>query len=437
MKKNGAAFALAVCFFFTIALTACESKADINDNSGSINIVAINAKELLSPYGEQNPAAGTIANGANDFAFRLSAELLKNTGDRNFVCSPFSVWLPLAALANATDAQNRPALLNAMGAAGMNEADVNKTASRMLYNLTKIQNRSHEGYYNPLKITNAIFVGNNVTLKNEFAQAFMDYFRGSAINVDFASQDAVDAVNQWASDNTDGLIKNVIQEFDPLTVAAIANAIYFSDKWVWQFDPEKTKEDVFYAQSGESTALYMLRESSSQIYYEDGKVQAMLLGFINGGGMYILLPKTGNASELLASMTNDYLQEIQKNSQFGKGKLLLPRFSIENNIDNLKDALVRLGIPLFDCMAAPLTGGLLREEIPVWLSDATQKALIKVDEKGTTAAAVTVMAAGTTSMPPEGIPFEMICNKPFVFILCDYTHDGGSQILFTGVVNQP
>jgi serpin B len=74
---------------------------------------------------------------------------------------------------------------------------------------------------------------------------------------------------------------------------------------------------------------------------------------------------------------------------------------------------------LFDDKNAPLTGGLVEENIPVWLSDAIQKAVIEVDEKGTTAAAVTVMeVACGSSMPEPTEPFEMICNKPFVFILC-------------------
>jgi hypothetical protein len=33
--------------------------------------------------------------------------------------------------------------------------------------------------------------------------------------------------------------------------------------------------------------------------------------------------------------------------------------------------------------------------------------------------------------------FEMICNKPFVFVLYGSTYDGGAQVLFTGVVNEP
>ena len=63
--------------------------------------------------------ARKVADGANDFAFRLGSALVKNTGDSNFVCSPYSVWLPLAALVNATDDENKAALTEVLGASGI------------------------------------------------------------------------------------------------------------------------------------------------------------------------------------------------------------------------------------------------------------------------------------------------------------------------------
>jgi serpin B len=95
--------------------------------------------------------------------------------------------------------------------------------------------------------------------------------------------------------------------------------------------------------------------------------------------------------------------------------------------------LQTLGIPLFDADAAPLTKGIIKEDIPVWLSSAVQKAYIKVDEKGTTAAAVTVMTAEGAGIPQPTTPFEMKCDTPFAFILTGNSGD----VLFTGVVNQP
>jgi len=437
MKKNTITLLVCLC---VVMFAACDNTAD--EGNGTLNVVKVEARDLLSPYDgdpwdESALTARAVAGGANDFAFRLGAVLVKKSGDKNFVCSPYSVWLPLAALVNATDEQNKAALIEALSASGIKAADINKAASRMLYSLTKLQDKEYEKfghkYYNPLKIANAIFVNKNVTLRKDFAQTFMDFYRGSSINVDFSSQGAADAVNRWASDNTGGLIKNLVQEFDPQTVAAIANAIYFSDRWNWEFDPAKTKEDVFHAKGGDSKALYMLREGSDQYYYEDDDVQAIPLRFKHNGVMYIILPKNGEAVSLLSSMTNEDFNNIQRGSQLAEGKLLLPRFSIENDISDLKEALISLGVPLFD--GARLTG--LIEEAPIVLTAAKQKALIKVDEKGTTAAAVTIMEGATSAGPQPNIPFEMICNRPFVFILCERTYDGGDQILFTGVVNKP
>jgi len=407
------------------------------------------ARNLIAPaFGEQNPGIITAASGANDFAFRLSALLAKDEGGENFVVSPFSVWLPLAALVNATDEINRPALLEALGASGISADDINAAASRMLYDLTNQREKDSFGlnrqFYpeghevnDPLKIANAIFVDIGVTIKQSFAQTFMDYYRGSVINADFRSDEAADAVNKWASDNTDGLIDRIIEEFDEDAVAAIANAIYFSDAWAWEFDLNKTTEDVFRSPSGETAAFYMLREGDGLTYYEDELVQAMPLFFANGGGMYVLLPKDGDAVGLLTSMTNDYFGQIQRDSRMASGKLLLPRFTVESGIMPLKDVLESMGVPLFNGETAPLTGGLIEESLRVWVSDAVQKAVIEVDEKGTTAAAVTVMQIVGTSLPMPTEPFEMICDRPFVFILYRHTHDGGSQALFTGIVNRP
>ena len=375
-----------------------------------------------------SPAAG-----ANDFAFRLSKALLKSNGKKNFVSSPYSVWLPLAALVNATDAAHKPALLAALSASGFSEKDLNDATAEMIRNLTSERMREYEkDYPNPLRIANAIFVGKYVTLNQNFKKILADSYQGSFQSVDFLSPSAVKAVNDWASKNTDGLIKDIVQEFDPLTVAAIANAIYFSDRWVWEFDADQTKKDVFHGTSGNTDAFFMLREGDNQIYYEDDKMQAMPLYFSTGGGLYVLLPKTVSANSLLSSMTTARFEEIQNNSIQATGKLLLPRFSIDSGSMDLVNTLKSLGVPLFDANAAPLTGGLVQEDIDVYLSGAVQKAVIKVDEKGTTAAAVTVMMAATTSMPMPAKSFSMVCDKPFAFVL----YGNGGQILFTGVVNQ-
>lgn len=447
MKKRVLAIVLAVLL---LGAAGCQTAAPESTsttepmNNGEEPVMEAKlakAKDLVNPWKDEanNTSAQAVAQGANDFAFRFSAQMLKTAGTENFVCSPYSAWMPLAALLNATNDAEKDALLQALGTAGIGEEDVNNAVSRMLYSLNKAANAEfYEGeQHTPLSVVNAVFVGQNQQLNNEFAQIFLDYFRGEMMQVDFGAPSAVQAVNDWASEKTNGLITDVVTEFDPATVAALANAIYFSDRWDREFDPEQTREDVFYAPGGETQASYMQREGYSLTYYEDDKVQMMPLTFKTGGTMYIILPKDKDANGLLSTLDTAYFNTMREDSVMATGKLLLPRFTIENSVMDIRAALMDMGVPLFDEDKAPLTGGLVQGEEKVWLSDAVQKAMIRVDEKGTTAAAVTVMAAETTAIPEPTEPFEMNCNTPFVFVLCDSTYDGGDQVLFTGVVNRP
>lgn len=430
MKTNKLICIVLAVLLFCSALSGCGKKAPAV-SSEPFALVAAEPAELIRPdYGETDSAAETAAHGANDFAFRFSASLAEQAGEENLVCSPFSAWLPLAALVNATDKEYKPELMEALGAAGITEDDLNRAASRMLYFLTQT------GEHHPLEIANALFVSNNETAKMDFAQTFADYYRGSVMQVDFSSLEAVDAINTWASDNTHGLIDNIVEDFSENTVSAIANAIYFSDRWESEFNESETTEDVFHAPNGDTTANYMLREGYDQTYYEDDTLQAMPLEFTSGAKLYIILPNDGDAAGLLKSLNSEHFNTICEGMSSRTGRLLLPRFSIESGVMSLRDALKTLGVPLFDPENEAITA-LIDSRDGLWISDAVQKAIITVDEKGTTAAAVTVMVEEAACEPEETEPFEMICDQPFVFVLTGRTYDGGDQVLFTGIVNEP
>jgi serpin B len=193
---------------------------------------------FVKPEGGSETAAAA-ANGANDFAFRLSAALINgNDGEKaddSFVCSPYSVWLPLAALLNAASEEAKPALLSALGAANLTAEDINTAANRMLYYLSGADNNEMVDKYSddypsltkvqPLQIANAVFVDKDQKLNQNFADIFARDYLGTGMSVDFSDPSSADAVNNWASEQTNGLITDIIQEFDPATVAAIANAI--------------------------------------------------------------------------------------------------------------------------------------------------------------------------------------------------------------------
>jgi len=383
-----------------------------------------------------------VADKANRFAFRLSRALAEDSGDENMVCSPYSVWLPLAALLNATNSWAKPRLLAALSAAGISEDEINVGVKRILYDLTRQREKEyHEetGYpcHETLRIANLILAGKDVTLKKEFAHILSECFKGRAMHVDFSSREAVERINHWVSETTGGHISDIVSGFAPMTVAAFASAMYFSDRWKWELKVDRKK--VFYSPSGEEETVFIKRMGDGQIYYEDEKSQTILLEFLTGGGLYIILPKEKKATEFLQTMTNEDFIEIRRKSAKTTGTLIMPRFNIESKEIDLTATLTAMGMPLFDEDAALLTCGLVEEDIPIWLSTARHKAVIKVDEMGTTAAAVTFFACpgGIPKKPEPTEPFIMNCNKPFVFVLYGDITCGERQVLFTGIVNHP
>ena len=84
--------------------------AGCSDSSGPVSIMQVEAAELIATqWNESDPVSEAVALSANDFAFRLSSVFLEDVAHDNFAFSPYSIWMPLAALLNATNDANKPA----------------------------------------------------------------------------------------------------------------------------------------------------------------------------------------------------------------------------------------------------------------------------------------------------------------------------------------
>ena len=278
-----------------------------------------------------------------------------------------------------------------------------------------------------------MFVQKDAAINQTFEQLFSDNYDGKLFSVDFSDSSAANAINSWASEKTDGKITEIVDSFDAGTVAAIANALYFSDSWSSQFLEENTTDGTFHGAKQDENAAFMNQELSDGIYYEDETMQAIVLWTTSGGQMVLCLPKDGySAEEALQSLTTEKLQKISE-ADYRCVQLSLPKFKLESNVFSIKEALEAMGVPLMQATDAALTGVLDNEAL--YISSALQSAMVEVDENGLTAAAVTVMGLEKMALMPETDPIELTFDRPFAFVLTGNGEDAGDQILFTGVVN--
>jgi serpin B len=147
--------------------------------------------------------------------------------------------------------------------------------------------------------------------------------------------------------------------------------------------------------------------------------------------MLVLLPKTGKKTDDVISLltTNNLSDWISKLTETKK-TVYLPKFEFKFD-KSLIDNLQALGMTdAFDSGKADLTG--ISDEAQLFISEVMHKSYIKVDEKGTEAAAVTGVTVGLTSVGTDLAVFR--ADHPFVFIIRE---KDTNSILFIGKVIDP
>ncbi len=99
-------------------------------------------------------------------------------------------------------------------------------------------------------------------------------------------------------------------------------------------------------------------------------------------------------------------------------RLALPKVDLTTSLD-LTSVLDTLGLgALMDPRTARLDGVLVDPPAPPYVGQATQQAVLQVDEDGTRAAAVTEIGLAAGAAPPQD-PIAMTVDRPFLFVLTD------------------
>lgn len=146
--------------------------------------------------------------------------------------------------------------------------------------------------------------------------------------------------------------------------------------------------------------------------------------------MLIFLPVSGkNTSDVISLLTAENMNDWVSKLTEQKKKLYLPKFEFKFD-DSMVDELSALGMTdAFDDMKANLSG--ISDAEKLVISEVMHKTYIKVDERGTEAAAVTGITIGTTSIGPDN---SFRVDHPFVFAIRE---KDTQAILFIGKVINP
>ena len=352
------------------------------------------------------PADDAFVNGAAGFGVRLFQH---TAGEENVLLSPLSAMLTLAMIGNGAAGQTKAEMETVLG--GLPIEDLNAYLSAYVGGLPSDDRAK-------LNIANSIWMRDRIAGEVEpaFLQTNADYYGASVFNTPFNKQTVKD-MNGWVKEKTDGMIDQIVKEFQPDDILYLINALAFDAKWEEPYTKESVKPDIFTAADGTLRDVKMMYASENR-YLDDGRAT----GFVKDykGGRYsfaALLPNEGvPIGDYIASLTGAGLLETLREAGAGDVRTYLPAFTYQA-AKSLKEPLAAMGMPTaFDTASARLPG--LGGDKPgdVFISALQQKTFIEVDEKGTRAAAATWGAPGA-SAPEE--PRVVRLDRPFVYLILD------------------
>jgi serpin B len=372
-----------------------------------------------------------LTDSSTGFGLALMDRLLAEPAAGNIFISPLSATLALSMAASAAKGATQASILATLGLDS--SVDPSPQAKATIERLMQSDANAQ------LELAQAVWTKQGLALNPTYVERLRGDYRAKIANLDFTSPGAKKVVNDWIDNATHHKIAELVDRFDPLTVAFLVNATYFHGLWATEFDPEP-QPIPFHTFSGASAVVPMMLRRDGVTRLITPEYQAVLIPYKGGRfSAVILLPRQvlspAQFSRFLTPATwnqtltlfhgavgpvfggspckrQDAAQNVVVDCQ---GALVMPKFKLDYSAELLPHLMAM---------------GMANSDLPdicsgCFISRVVQRTHLEIDEKGTTAAAATgvvVQASGRMAT---------VIDHPFALALIDNASDAP---LFLGVV---
>ncbi|XP_072542938.1 plasminogen activator inhibitor 1 [Salminus brasiliensis] len=363
-----------------------------------------------------------------DFGLRVFSEAARSHPDQNFAMSPYGISSVMGMAQLGAYGSTLETLKDHMGYS---------LQDRGMPRQQRLLHRDLSSEHG-VEVASGVMVDRKVVLEKGFRRSLSKAFQSIPHQVDFSHPEtALQVINSWTSDRTGGMIPNFLPSgvLSEQTRLVLLNALHFHGLWMTPFDPKLTMEMLFYGPNGSVVPVPMMRMIQKFSYGEfvtkEGVDYDVIEVPYEGDSLSMLLvsafEKDMPLSALIKELSGSQVQEWRKKLKKVNRQLVLPRFSIDTEVD-LKTTLSKLGLgDIFSQTKADFSR--ITTEEPLCVSDVLQRVKVEVNEDGTKGSAATA-AIIYSRMAVE----EHTLDRPFLFLI---QHKPTGSVLFMGQVNQP
>lgn len=349
-------------------------------------------------------------------------ELLKKIDvreDGNFMMSPLSAVLNLSMLANGAQGETLSQILTALHS-GINDVDaLNSYAKRLTEKIESVDNSTD------ILIANALFTCPSYNIRDDFKSYLKNWYNAETFTI---GGKETQTINDWVKTRTKDKITNL---FNPIEEAsakfAVVNTLYFDAIWQSPFSVSNTINDTFHSPKGETTAQFMCKTKSVEIWQNEQFAVARLDFGNRAFCIYFVLPLEGVLlADVLPSLDEAMLSSLKNETL--KVNLRIPKFEIKSHI-NLIDPLKDCGIvDAFDTQKADFD---ILAEGTGKIDLMRQACTFKIDETGVQAVGATGSASGPTAAGPIKDGGDFFLDRPFLFMIKE---NSSNTYLFMGKI---
>ena len=407
-------FGMLLCLPFT----ACNDDVEEQSILPTMQPIELNAteKEMAAQQG--------------DFASTLSLELCRQLGGEktdNWLVSPFSLQCALGMLLNGANGETHDEILYTLGLSQYSQEEVNVYFKKLIEGLHTVNSAI------TVKTSNSVWGNAGVPLKDDFQKMNIENYFAMVSQLDFSDPSAVDQINAWCNQTTEGLIPSILEEVNPTATVYLLNSLYFKARWESEFAPEKTQEGDFNTSSGKVVKADFMQTQRMAAYVENEWFTSTSLSYQNDSYvMRLILPQPEISIDQVLQALSESDENLWKNTILADINLKMPRFALENKMD-LTPTLQALG------MKKAFSGGAdfsSMSDVATYISLVQHATRLKVDEDGSEGAAVTVIEGYLSDLmrplPEEEVDFFL--DRPFLFQIIE---SSTGTVLFMGQVGLP
>ena len=407
-----------------------DGSSKSGDNSGRAQNTstsgAIRAQNLTAAVPQADIGYGDLADFGSAQLFSKNL-FLKSQEETNPVLSPVSAYLALSLAgtgARGETAQEFEAVLGdgqqAVAGKWMNTLPADSEGTQVM-------------------LANSAWVDERMECNAQWLETAANLYRAEVYQTKLSAPETVDDINFWIEDNTKGLIKNFLDSpMDETDRLALFNTVYFKGKWRSPFEGESTHDHTFTLEDGTQLETPMMRKYNKDMSYISGAdCDGVVLPYRDSDLVFVALKpiKGQTVRQLCSSLDFGQVGKMVDDAQIATVDLLLPKFEVSFDRELTGDMKAMGLVSAFDPGRADFTGiGTTADNMPLYIGLVRQKAVFKLDEEGTEAAAVTEIMMRVGSAMPASEPIEVHFDKPFLYMIFDQETD---VPLFVGIMDDP